>query len=103
MNMPHKGILHSENECSIPTWETGTDLTNIHYIQQQKPVSKKKKKNGDSNPDIEVHVCNPGTWKVEAGRWAVQGQPGLYSETQPQKPKQHKNVFRVWLPERIQT
>lgn len=25
--------------------------------------------------DVVVHVCDPGTWEAEAGKWRIQGQP----------------------------
>jgi hypothetical protein len=34
---------------------------------------------------IVVHTCKTSTWKVEAGESQVQGWPGLYTETLPQK------------------
>jgi hypothetical protein len=36
---------------------------------------------------VVVHTCNSSTRKAEAGRLRVLGQPGLYSETLPQKKK----------------
>jgi hypothetical protein len=46
---------------------------------------------------VGVHLFNPSTWEVEAGRSLcsaeqVLGQPGIYRETLPQKTKQNKKT-----------
>jgi hypothetical protein len=42
-----------------------------------------------------VHTYNASTEKAEAGRWRVQGQPGLHSQTLSQKKK--KKVKMVYF------
>lgn len=45
--------------------------------------------NNNKMPTVMVDVCKPSTWEVKAGGSCVQGQLGLYSETQLQKIKIH--------------
>jgi hypothetical protein len=41
--------------------------------------------------DMVVHICNPSTQKAEAGGLEVLSQPGLHSETLPQKKPNKQN------------
>jgi hypothetical protein len=36
-----------------------------------------------------THACNPRPWRAKEGRWWIQGQLGLHSETLTQK-KNHE-------------
>jgi hypothetical protein len=39
-----------------------------------------------------AHTCDPSSLEAEAGELQVQGQPGLYSETLPQKQIKVKSI-----------
>jgi hypothetical protein len=44
--------------------------------------------------NVVVCVCNPSTWQVEAGRFEIQGHPGLHSETLSQDKKKKRQKKR---------
>jgi hypothetical protein len=42
-----------------------------------------------------THACNPRPWRAKEGRWWIQGQLGLHSETLTQKKIMKKEEKRI--------